>query len=49
MTNKKKITKLELAKHIGFTKDGIYKMKKNHPKKFNILWLGWEKYNEVKK
>jgi predicted GIY-YIG superfamily endonuclease len=35
-----------LAEHIGMTRQGIQKMKRDHPKKFNILWTGWIAYCE---
>ncbi len=44
----KKPTQTSLAEYIGFTQVGIAKMKKNQPKKFEILWIGWLKFCEDK-
>jgi hypothetical protein len=39
-----KPTKIALAKHIGITPQGLNKMKNDHPKKFELLWMGWVAY-----
>jgi len=36
-----KPTKINLCKHIDMSPQGLNKMKNDHPKKFNLLWLGW--------
>lgn len=36
-----KPTQVSLAKYIGYTKQGISKMKRESPNKFNLLWKGW--------
>lgn len=39
-----KPTQTDLAKYIGITRAGITKMKKDHPKKFSLIWNGWINY-----
>ena len=39
-----KPTKTNLAKYIGMTPQGLSKMKKDHPKKFALIWSGWLLY-----
>lgn len=44
-----KTTQKDLAIHIGMTPQGLTKMKKDHPKKFSLLWAGWLSYIRVNK
>lgn len=41
-----KPTQTNLAKYLGMTKQGITKMKKERPKVFELLWLGWINKNK---
>ena len=34
-------TMANLAKHIGRSKQAVYYMKRENPKQFNLLWIGW--------
>lgn len=40
----KKPTQKALANHIGITEQGLSKMKRDHPKKFKMLWMGWVEF-----
>jgi hypothetical protein len=31
-----------LAEYIGKSRQAVYHMKRNRPKEFEIMWLGWE-------
>jgi hypothetical protein len=41
---KMKTTIKDLASYIGMTVGGIKKMKRDHPKKFDLMWRGWCDY-----
>ena len=36
-----KATIKDLARHIGLTVGGVNKMRRDHPKKFDLMWRGW--------
>lgn len=41
------MTMRALAKYLGKDESGLYKMRKNHPLQFNLLWLGWTVHNQL--
>jgi len=36
-----KPTQSSLAEYIGMSTTGLSKMKREHPKKFELIWIGW--------
>ena len=38
-----------LAKYLKKSESSLYHMRKNHPKQFELLWMGWTAHNLLKK
>jgi len=34
----------DLAKYLKCSQQNLYHMRKNHPKKFGLIWMGWVEY-----